>query len=162
MSKPGSRYNPIIQRAAAKRPIDKQLINISQYVTTTATNTTLYTATYPGTITGIRWDLQCIGIVNSLNQGRWFIAHTRDGYTPNAPSLTGGSSLYQPETDVLAFGALLNYPDATVGVDTPITISGSTKTMRKLQAGDRLDFVSLGSVANSMFMAGTIQFFIKT
>lgn len=157
-----SRYNPGPVVRSAKRAIDKQIININHVVTNAAVSTTLYTATYPCTITGIRWSL-CYGqaLDDNLSAGTWFIVIVRDGYSSNTPSLTSGSSLYQPETDVLSFGSFCAFKD-TSGSGASVLYDGNTKTMRKIQAGDQMFLVSLGTDVNQGTLFGAIQFFLKS
>lgn len=146
------------------RPIDKQLINVNAITGTTSTAITLQTTTFPCTITGLRWS---IGFANKQTTGpvdiSWAIVIVRDGNAANALSQTSGSSLYQPEQNVLAYGCT-EFQDADLnpGGSGAAQFEGSTKTMRKLMGGDVLQFLHLGSVAASADFMGTIQFFCKT
>jgi len=158
----GGRYAPPKIVPRTKRPVDKQLIVVNHTTTTGGVSTTLYTCTYPGTITGIRWSLSHHVVQDTAGtEGMWFIVVIRDGYAANAASLTSGSSLYQPESDVLAFGAFSGSRD-TSGTDSGVIQDGSTKTMRKLQAGDVMLFVSIANVDSNIDLFGAVQFFIKT
>ncbi len=146
----------------AKRPIDKQLISILVDSTNGQTTVVLDTFTFPGTITGLRWDLVYnMSTDATLITGNWAIVIARDGDTPNTLVLTNGSSMYQPETHVLAFGGWTGTKDAD-GTGPTVHWSDSTKTMRKVQAGDTLNFITLASIGTSGDIAGIIQFFLKT
>ena len=120
----------------------------------------MFTCTYPGTITGIRWSFG-VRATATTSIISWFIVITRDGYAANTPALTNGSSLYQPEGDVLAFGGCPLSFDAD-GSNPVIMFNDSTKTMRKLQNGDVMQFVTLGDQAASGTLHGALQFFLKT
>ncbi len=70
-----------------------------------------------------------------------------------------GASLYEPEQDVLASG--MSYVGQADGLSV-VNDSGSTKTMRKLMGGDKLEIVILGTHATSTGLKGIVQFFCKT
>ena len=56
-SRKRQRTVPFVVQAQVRRPIDKELINIGANQGTTQINIILITATFPATITGIRWSL---------------------------------------------------------------------------------------------------------
>lgn len=151
------------QRVAmsAKRPIDKQLKSINLAVSNSSASTTMYTATYPCTVTGLRWDVSAI---NKLTTGNidvaWAVVILRDGYSANSLGLATGE-FYTPEGDVLCYGrALLADIDASAG-NINRHWEGHTKTMRKLQAGDILAVLTVGDTANCADLNGVIQYFLK-
>lgn len=143
----------------ARRPIDKSLINVAYGgLNATQQTTVLITATFPCTVVGLRWSFgtnQDGG--TGLAQGRWSIIINRDGSTINTMSSGVGTVLYEPEQDVLAFGAW----------QTDNNVQGShfdssTKTMRKLQGGDELVFLATGAATNTSSLHGVVQFFCKS
>ena len=142
-----------------KRPINKELISIQQAgVDATDVNTVLLAVTFPCTVTGLRWSLsftQDGGTSHAFFY--WAIVVHYDGTTVDTISTTDGASFYQPEKNVLVFG---------VGVIDNNTISerfeGTTKTMRKMQAGDKLAFIMKGSATNTTRCDGCVQYFCKT
>lgn len=75
--------------------------------------------------------------------------------------LGDASSMYDPEQMVLAYGTLAKYSAATASTGGYADI-GQTKAMRKLKAGDKLQFICLGTATNLLDVAGTVQFFYKT
>ncbi len=155
-----------IQRA--NRPIDKVLPGVSIVDLVNAQQVqTIITASTACTATGLRWffnvgsdDVSDVGLLS----GAWAIIILRDGRTANTLSLTGGANLYEPEQDVLAFGAymVMGQGDVT-GVGPGImSYQGDTKTMRKLKIGDALTFIALGdSATKGVTINGTIQVFCK-
>ncbi len=146
----------------ANRPIDKKLISVLKSSTGTAqVATVLLTTTIPCTITGLRWT---IGYNNLVATGpinvRWGIIVVRDGLAANTLSGTDGGDFYTPESDMLAFGSHLIGETDTAGPQV-INVEGSTKTMRKMMAGDLLTFIVVSDTAASLQTAGTVQFFCK-
>ncbi len=91
-------------------------------------------------------------------RGAWSIVIVRDGLSANSMSLTDGASLYDPEQDVLAFGAIL-IRDSTLNT---MSFEGNTKTMRKLKMSDKLVFLATGIATNTFRVGGIIQLFCKT
>ncbi len=142
-----------------QRPIDKQLKNVLKTVVAgTQVETVLETATFPGTIVGLRWVLSFAQDGGTgLTQGRWAIVNVKDGLAASSMSKTDAGDFYTPEEQVLAFGlwAIDNNNETKI-------VEGTTKTMRKLQRGDQLLFVALGEATETVSIDGIIQFFYKT
>jgi hypothetical protein len=148
-------------RRSSKRPIDKQIINVAGTITSASqTNVSLYTATYPCTVTGVRWQLSLINIVASICSGKWMIYIVRDGYAANSMSATNGGSLYTPEEDVLAWGSYI-MPSTGIGASVRQEFIGETKSMRKLQGGDVIGFSCICSDVDGAQLDGSVQFFLK-
>lgn len=144
---------------AGKRPTDKQLININKAgLDGTQVGTTLYTATFPGTVTGLRWN---VGAVQDAGAGNalcyWVIVKVAQGTTAQTISLSDGSAMYQPEGSVMAFGCANLDPDGSGRF-----WDGATKAMRKLQVGDALMFLAKGTNTNTTNLKAVVQFFYKT
>lgn len=148
----------------AKRPIDKKLTNVQiTGLVAAKQDVTLYdSATFPGTITGLRWDLCAVrtgGTATTLGSFKWAIVVVPAGTTISTIAMASAASMYDPEQMVLAFGAGCTYSSAG---ENPIMYSGSTKAMRKLKAGDKLVFTSFGTATEAHAISGTVQFFYKT
>ncbi len=148
-----------IGTARTKRPIDKKLVTIANDATAgTQVTTTLITATFPCTITGLRWSL---AFVQDGGAGVclfwWAIVIVRDGVTIDTLATSNGAVFFNPEQNCLVFG------NGIIDADTETkTFVGATKTMRKLMGGDTLQFVTLGGTTNTSGSRGIIQFFCKT
>lgn len=152
---------PRVVQTRQRRPIDKQLKNVAAAVTNSQASTTLYTTTYPGTLVGLRWEFSAAAASATTSRLSWAIIITRDGIAASTISESNGSDFYTPEANVLAFSG--DYlVGTTVGTPYGTHYSGSTKAMRKLQAGDVLQVVYLSDQAGGAVFAGTVQFFIKS
>lgn len=149
-------------QVSQKRPIDKSLIMVSQTaVSTTQLSTNLITATFPCTITGLRWNL---GFHNNSaavqNTIYWAIVIVKDGNSANALAISDGSTFYEPEQNIIAWGSAL-LADTDIGGTTAHNIEGSTKSMRKLMGGDTIQLIYRASDSN-MSIKGGVQFFCKS
>ncbi len=160
MSRPLKRARTTFQ-VAQKRPIDKNLINVSKsLVTSTQAATTLITATFPCTITGIRWNGAINATAVGATQIRWAIILVKDGNSPNTMATSDGSTLYEPEQNVLTWG-VVTANDFDGGTGSSIqALDGSTKTMRKLMGGDQIQIIFFANAAATVNMA--VQFFCKS
>lgn len=158
-----ARTAPNAQRRA-KRPIDKKLTNVVvNNLVAAKQDVTLYdSATFPGTITGLRWSLSAVrsgGTDATYGAFKWAIVVVPAGTTISTISMTGAGSMYDPEQMVLAFGCGTSWDNEGVN---PIMFEGSTKSMRKLKAGDKLVFTAFGTATERHDISGTVQFFYKT
>ncbi len=156
-----SRKRPRLAPRGARRPIDKDLIVVKQTTTTSVSTTAMKTTTFPCTVVGIRWTGVVKSLVASTQTISWAIVITRDGDSVNTPSQSNGASFYTPEQDVLMFGVTTLVSNATATAQV-FQFEGSTKTMRKLKAGDVLNFISLNSDANGSELDAIVQFFCKS
>lgn len=142
-----------------KRPIDKSLKFINKVgVAATQVSTTLIAATFPCTLTGLRWDISGIqdgGTGNCACQ--WALVIVRDGLAQSTMATSDAASFYDPEQDVLTFGTGLIDNN-----NTSMIWTGATKTMRKMKGGDELIFIVSGVATNTTTLRGVIQFFCKT
>ena len=134
------------------RPKDKSLINISHTVTNSQASTTLFTASHACTITGLRWSLGMAKSAGGHNYN-WAIVIVREGTSVSTMDTSDGQPAYEPEQNVLAFGAGRSEANEIQHWDS------NTKTMRKMQSGDKLRFISLSSGASTGVLHGIIQFF---
>ncbi len=142
-----------------KRSIDKKLIVIGHTTSTTQQVTTLFTATFPCTLTGLRWTISHVNTAGAVVTTSWALIIVRDGNVVDTIALSNAASFYNPEQDVLAFGT---HTDLTTATSIGYDVQGSTKTMRKLMGGDTLQFISLASVVTSGNLVGVVQLFCKT
>lgn len=144
------------------RPIDKELIAVNLTLDTSLVTTTLKTTTFPCTIVGLRWTLTGSAATAAATLNHWAIVIVQDGEAANTPGTSNGGNFYQPEQNVLAFGAF--YIEANNSSCGPCshTFEGSTKTMRKLKQGDTMLLIGLCSVATGCVFDGVVQFFCKT
>jgi len=151
-------------RTRSRRPIDKKLINIvkSGVVGTQVFTNLVNGATYPGTITGLRWSLYVSNAAGGgAGYGRWAIVVLPAGSQLSNISIGDGSSMYDPEQMVLAFGTCAKWASGTASSGGYL-MEGQTKAMRKLKAGDSLVFIVLGTATNAFDIVGTVQYFYKT
>ncbi len=141
-----------------KRPIDKGLVNVIQGISTTQDATVLITATFPCTITGLRWEIGLIGgpLATAV---RWAIIIVRDGNIAGTIGASDAGDFYTPEQDVMAFGCVF-LEDTDVG-SSAFVVSGSTKSMRKLMGGDQIMFIHSASQSNGT-LNGVVQLFCKS
>lgn len=149
----------------AKRPIDKKLTNVLlTNIVAAKQEVDLYAAaTFPGTITGLRWSLtvhKSGGTAFTTGNMAWSIVVVPAGTTTSTMTLANAGSLYDPEQNVLAFGRTALW-DSSASSDI-IMFEGHTKAMRKLKAGDKLVLGVFGTAVERCDLAGTVQFFYKT
>jgi len=147
------RARPSFQ-VSQKRPIDKSLIYVAKSSVTAQVSTDLVTATFPCTITGLRWNIEN---KSASSTAIWAIILVKDGNSANTMAFSDGATMYEPEQNVLAWGVI------SVGTDNggePAQI-GTTKSMRKLMGGDKLVFIT-AAVAGTADITGGIQFFCKS
>ncbi len=147
-----------------KRPIAKDIISIG--ITNAGTvqrSTQLKVTTFPCTLTGLRWSLSYQSVLVSGPAAQfWGIVLNREGETSNTLVTSDGSTLYSPEQNVLAWGHW-QATDADIGQGPSVMRSeGTTKTMRKLQEGDSIDFLIIGTAGTANLVRGAIQFFCKS
>ncbi len=142
-----------------KRPVDKKIISVLHVnVGANDVATDLITATFPCTITGLRWNF---AFIQSAGTGPgnfiWAIVIQRDGELLDSFSNADGSTLYSPEQNVLTwgFGVIDNNTQTKL-------VSGTTKSMRKLMGGDKYVFIMEGTNTDTVSLRGAVQFFCKT
>ncbi len=158
-------FNPAQQQrffrtgGRVKRPVDKALINITKAaIAGSQVSTTLFTATFPCTIVGLRWHITMLQDAGTgATFDNWAIIILRDGQTADTLSTSDGATLYNPEQDVLTFGVMQIDNNTTT-----VSNVGETKTMRKMQGGDKLEWIAIGVATNTHTIRGTVQFFCKT
>lgn len=164
----GGQLNVAPYYSKKKRSVDKQILSISASFTNTQAATTLYTATYPCTVMGLRIN----GSVQSAPDttaspdaiGLACIV-LKQGFTnPNNMALGNGNTFYSPESDVIWFKSGISDTFVNTGDGAfvaSLNFEGAPKTMRKLEAGDRLLFIYNGSTADTKVLQGSVQFFLK-
>ncbi len=152
---------------SARRAINKQLVNTNiNTIVAAQQSTTLETFTFPVTLTGLRWDINVLrsaGTAGNLSRLVWAIIMLPDSQTASTISLTNAGSVYQPEQHVLAYGTFLSDGVSAAGAAAHSrSFNGSSKTMRKLQSGDKLELITFGTATEAHELFGTIQWFEKT
>ncbi len=70
--------------------------------------------------------------------------------------------MYTPEQDMMAWGHVRTRDSDNGTGPAAFHVSGTTKTMRKIQPGDILAFISFCDTANGATVNGAVQFFCKT
>lgn len=160
--------NQQVVYAKKKRSVDKQIINVTNNFSNSQGQTILYTATFPCTVMGIRVQ----GTVQSApdtsaspDAVAVALIVLRQGFTtPNGLSLSNTGTLYQPEADVIWYRAGISDTFVNTGDGAFIAsmeLTGAPKTMRKLEAGDRLLMIYNGSTADVKNIFASVQFFLK-
>jgi len=159
-NRPFKRARPSFQ-VSQKRPIDKSLINVTKtLVADVQAATVLTTATFPCTVTGLRWVGSIAADTVTGSVVYWAIILVKDGNSANTMSRSDASTLYEPEQNVLAFGnAVVRDSDAGTGQSVR-SIEGTTKSMRKLMGGDQIQFICISSAGSQVTMS--VQFFCKS
>lgn len=149
----------VFRRTGSRRPVDKSIICVTKAAVAAAQVTTdLVTATFPCTIVGLRWSISHLQDAGTgASHLYWAIIVLRDGQTADTVATSDGATLYNPEQEVLAWG-VSNIDNNT---ETK-TMTGSTKTMRKLMGGDKLVFACIGVATNTSTVRAIVQFFCKT
>lgn len=152
----------VIERGG-KRPIDKQLKTVS---VTSGNLVTLYTCTFPCTLSGLRWKFWLgPGTGTSQYKGKWLIIVRPDGSSIGSIDFINGNTTYQPEQNVLIFADWGFGQENNSGSYTGTRyqhFEGSSKIQRKLQTGDTLlAYPQHDSSSTTVDFQGTIQFFIK-
>lgn len=145
-----------------KRPVDKAIIVVNKdAVDATQVSTVLVTATFPCTMTGLRWDLSFFADAGTaISEVSWAILLVKQGNTVSTLTTSDGGTLHDPEQNVLTFGYSALAPGD--GNQNPVTYNNTTKSMRKLMGGDRIYFIMKGIATNTVGVRGAIQFFCKS
>lgn len=156
---------PTVFVASQKRPIDKSIVffNHANAADATQNQTPIAgPATFPCTITGLRWNIDVE--TDSLTEVFmiWAIVILREGVAADTISFSGGASIYQPEQNVLAWGYCNLPPTTSSGGPEVRHFEGTTKTMRKLMMGDQIVVITKPSAVHTGNVGGVIQSFCKS
>ena len=152
-----------VVQVRARRPIDKNLVNIVLSSTTSQAATTLITAVFPCTITGLRWMITYRNLnATSSTTHKWVIIRLKQAVIATTIATSDGSTLYEPEQEVITWGSIDLTDNDLAGGTSTFTFSGETKSMRKLMGGDRIQFVTLSTDATGAAVRGAVQFFCKS
>jgi len=144
-----------------RRQTDKILRTLNNTASSTQTNIALYTATYPCTVSGIRWDLNVFGDPDAETRCIFVISVVPQGQTVSTISTTDNTSFYDPEQNVLGhFSTFVTDSNAGAG---PVIENekGQSMTKRRLKVGDTLVFSARGTSAETVTFFGTLQFFVS-
>lgn len=164
----GGRY---VAQVSQKRPIDKNLKCCTDVVPAAGTsqNYTLFTTTYPGTITGINIKASFFNNLATHRHIVLIVCVVRDGLAISATASGAGTfaAMFTPEQNVLLQAIIPLCPNTGAGSSTMVW-EGQTKSQRKLMGGDliRLSVTDLNTtvatagIANSMAIIA--QFFVKS
>lgn len=157
-------------QVSMKRPIDKKLLSFTATLVGAGglSSSVLYLATFPGTITGIRWDLlyqSALSTQTTPGFGPFLITIIRDGVT--APAVSYGTfatpaNLMVPEQNCLVAG---NWYAGSYSSGECGQYQGTTKTQRKLMGGDTIQFhtYNVGVLTTGDVQIRAIfQFFVKS
>ncbi len=143
------------------RPIGKRLIYITLGTISTQTNSVLITNTFPCTITGLRVEMKVLQDGGTApGEYSWAIVIVKQGQTVPLFGTGNLSNFFVPETNVMLFGAGAH--SRADGNNSGTHYDNATKTMRKMQGGDTLQFICIGKATNTSRFTGCIQFFCKT
>ncbi len=147
----------------ARRPIDKKIVRVQKDAIAAATQVTtdLFTATFPCTVVGLRWDLHSVdATAGAVSEIDWAIVILREGITASTISTSDGGNMYIPEQNVLAWGTMARTND----LEGSFKWEGATKTMRKLMGGDKLTIAIRNNHASDAHTTvyGAVQFFCKS
>lgn len=160
------RTTPIVVTASQKRPIDKRIIFFDH--SSTAASAQLQTAiipsaTFPCTATGIRWEV-IIDSADALNAPDilWAIVILREGVAADTLTFSGAAAIYTPEQNVLAWGYSRAISNASSAGPELQRWDGTTKTMRKLMAGDQIVMISKPNATWTGVVRGVVQIFCKS
>lgn len=97
---------------------------------------------------------------DALDQIAWAVQVVREGVTTPIIALSDGGPFLKPEGNVLTFGI------HSLGIqdDGQPSVSdiGHTKSMRKMQGGDKLIFSAKSTAAGVVQLTGVVQFFCKS
>lgn len=131
-------------RPKVKRPNEKCLVSYNATVGTIQNSTTIYTAEYPCTISGIRWsgnlsNLQTVG--TSSAYVHWFLVVVRDGELDGFINTGHNVSAYSVPDNVLVFNNITCANRTVVG-DYYYNFKGTSKAQRKLRKGDKLKIIA--------------------
>ena len=143
-----------------KKNVDKLIFATSDSASNNVTEKTLFTCTYPVTLSSFRW------IINYYNSSTgpvavyWQLYHLREGYG-NIDSIIQAGAWNNAE-DVIAYGILAcTGSSATTGPQNATT-ENFTNIKRKFKPGDKLVFLTDATVANSGTVRSIWQTFAKS
>ncbi len=142
-----------------KRPIDKKIITIETSVGDTQVPIQMVSATFPCTVVGIRWEVSITNSSDDHNTFVWALVLVKEGTAVDTLGLSSGAAMYNPEQNVLTWGVHNSVQQAT---DIGFNWTGDTKTMRKLQGGDQIQFIAISGETGGHELVAVVQFFCKT
>ena len=158
-----------------KRPKDKFIEQFQFNVDASGQIRVILTATYPFTIVGINWELNFRSTTLASDNSilNWCLNLQRDGADQlllNAiPSAAGNSFLVTgAESDVIVTGQAGTTKELFVETSDDQYVlwrdksSGFTKSMRKLQTGDELQWNAISDSLFGMTVSGIITIWVLT
>lgn len=120
-------------------------------VDTTLETRTILSATYPCTIVQYKLEAtaHCIAATADVQNWFWALLLVKDGYNANTPTIADTNNFYKPEQNVITWGKGLGM-GVTNDYYPPTKISRSEKCNLRLQAGDTIQLIALGTNANAI------------
>ena len=131
-------------RVPRKRPLNKEVVYISEAVTTAQVDTTIYTVGASATVNfamDAQWNASALA-----GEGAWVLWWRREGDDIQSINLTSGAQLYEPSRAVLASGPLLSQGTPDV---VQFRVAPKSKG-RRMAEGDQLVFSIVGDNAASI------------
>ncbi len=141
------------------RPVDKQMIIVKKTLAAAQLNSTLFTATFPCTIVGLRWNISIQSAHDASDNIVWCVQIVKEGVTTPTLATSDAATFVTPEANVMTYG-VHELGDVANG-QMEITDEGHTKSMRKMQGGDKLIFSAKCAQAGNVALLGVVQFFCK-
>ncbi len=157
----------VIRAPAARRPIDKTIVrDVLTTVDGTQQSVLITEATIPCTVTGLRWSLSGLPREDQntgTNTLHWAIVLVKEGNTANdLPADNNLGSLYEPEQNVLAWGNGSFILRQSTNDHYEQHWRDTSKTMRKLMAGDRIELLVRATGGGlELHVATAVQMFCK-
>ena len=158
----------VVQYRTAKRPVEKSIITATGILGASVTAQTVsLTGTGAAgpvssamTYSGGNIQVTYWNNTTAVTLVGFALIILRQGTTVNAPALTGSSTFYAPEQDVLWSWYAIMPPNNISPATTQVAV-GKIKSMRKLKLGDAIVFVGIGSAATSVQYSALITSFFK-
>ena len=151
------------RQRTTKRPVNKESYIINHTVSTTAQDDNIiHTATVAETFTGAYIDGVFSVGATATGDLAWALVVVGESRSTSTLNMADGSSIYEPEQEVLASGVV-----KCLGTDTNIyglTLGGGpirVKTSRKLKTGDKVVFCIRSNTTTGKEMIINITSFYK-
>lgn len=150
------------RRVPFQRPKEVKIIAVDHIVQDIQTSTTLFTTTFPFTLSLLSWTLSIITLSQSpVLAGppytTWSIVRVRDGESATVMNRSNGAIFYKPEVDLIALGSLRTEPTGARFAN----ITGNTDRTIQMHAGDTLQFISIDNFVNGALLRGIITWTIQ-
>ena len=157
----------LIRPNRRSRPVDKLVYSVLKSIPAGSHDAaqTIFTATYPCTVTGFKWNINTIGDNTQALFCVWALIKYKEGEVFNHElHYVDGENLIDAESDVIAYGGGF-FGSQGDGSTKPLNREGMTRIMRKMQVGDLIRFkfrVPGNIVGAAVPVMGTFQIFIRS